>query len=92
MRSPRSVTFAPIALPSRSLKPAIDFLARVISGFCPVMIVEVGDRTVEQRLLLRRTTDTAVEDDLLEARDLHHVAEPELRWSAGRISASGSSP
>jgi hypothetical protein len=28
-----------MALPSRSLKPAIDFLPRVTSGFCPAMIV-----------------------------------------------------
>ena len=38
MRSPRSVTLAPIALPSRSLKPAIDFLARVTTGFWPVIV------------------------------------------------------
>src|SRR6476659_1859408 len=36
---PRMVTLAPIALPSRSLKPAIDFLARVTRGFCPVFTV-----------------------------------------------------
>ena len=34
-RSPRSVTFTPMALPSRSLNPAIDFLARVTTGFWP---------------------------------------------------------
>ena len=39
IRSPRRVTLAPMALPSRSLKPAIDFLARVTSGFWPVMAV-----------------------------------------------------
>src|ERR1043165_5820962 len=33
MRSPRRVTLTPMALPSRSLKPAIDFLALVTSGF-----------------------------------------------------------
>ena len=49
MRSPRSVTLAPIALPSRSLKPAIDFLALVTIGFWPVMMREVGDRALEQR-------------------------------------------
>ena len=32
IRLPRSVTLAPMALPSRSLKPAIDFLARVTIG------------------------------------------------------------
>src|SRR4051812_16946791 len=39
IRSPRNVTLAPMALPSRSLKPAIDFLARVTNGFWPVMTV-----------------------------------------------------
>ena len=37
MRSPRSVTMAPIGMPLRSLNCAIDFLARVTTGFCPVM-------------------------------------------------------
>ncbi len=32
-RSPRSVTFAPMGMPSRSLNPAIDFRALVITGF-----------------------------------------------------------
>ena len=42
MRSPRRVTLAPMALPSRSLKPAIDFLALVTSGFWPVIMREVA--------------------------------------------------
>ena len=37
MRSPRSVTIVPIGMPLRTLNCAIDFLARVITGFCPVM-------------------------------------------------------
>ena len=78
MRSPRSVTLAPMALPSRSLKPAIDFLALVTSGFWPVITREVGDRALEQRRLLRRPAHAHVDDDLLEARDLHDVAEAEL--------------
>ena len=52
IRSPRRVTLAPMALPSRSLKPAIDFLARVTSGFWPVIDLEVAHRALEQRLLL----------------------------------------
>src|ERR1022692_516970 len=40
IRSPRSVTFAPICMPSRSLYTAIDLVARVTSGFCPVMAVK----------------------------------------------------
>ena len=38
MRAPRSVTLQPIGMPSRSLKPAIDFFALVISGRWPAMI------------------------------------------------------
>ena len=39
MRSPRMVTCAPIGMPSRSLNCAMDFLARLITGFWPVMAV-----------------------------------------------------
>ena len=39
MRSPRSVTMAPIGMPSRSLKLAIAFLAFVTTGFCPAIAV-----------------------------------------------------
>ena len=35
MRSPRRVTLQPMGMPSRILKPAIEFLARVISGTLP---------------------------------------------------------
>ena len=48
MRSPRSVTLAPIGMPSRSLNPAIDLRALVTTGFWPVMIVEVLDGGVQQ--------------------------------------------
>jgi hypothetical protein len=37
MRSPRSVTVQPIACPALSLKFAIDFRARRIDGFWPVI-------------------------------------------------------
>ena len=37
MRSPRSVTIAPIGIPLRTLKAAIDFFDRRVTGFCPVM-------------------------------------------------------
>ena len=36
--SPRSVTIVPMGTPSRSLNAAIDFLALVITGFCPVIV------------------------------------------------------
>ena len=38
MRAPRSVTLQPMGMPSRILKPAIDFFARVMTGRCPAMI------------------------------------------------------
>src|SRR6202046_1856617 len=38
MRSPRSVTCAPMGMPSRSLNWATDFLALATAGFCPVMV------------------------------------------------------
>ncbi len=37
MRSPRSVTFAPMFMPSRNLKAAIDFFALVTTGFWPLI-------------------------------------------------------
>ena len=39
MRAPRSVTFAPIGIPSRSLKPAIDLRARRTCARWPAIIV-----------------------------------------------------
>ena len=38
MRSPRSVTFAPIGMPSRSLNCAMDLVARRTCGFWPVIV------------------------------------------------------
>src|SRR5690606_29562834 len=37
MRSPRSVTLQPMAMPSRILNAATDFFARVTAGFWPLM-------------------------------------------------------
>ncbi len=37
MRSPRKVTQHPMGMPLRILKFEIDFFARVITGFCPVI-------------------------------------------------------
>ena len=74
---------APMALPSRSLKPAIDFLALVTSGFWPVIGLEVGDGALEQRRLPDGRADAHVDHDLLEPRDLHDVAEAELLLELG---------
>ena len=68
-----------MALPSRSLKPAIDFFAWVTTGFWPVMMLEVADGALEQRLLAEGRPDAHVDDDLLEAGHLHDVGEPERR-------------
>ena len=48
MRAPRSVTLQPIGMPSRSLKPAIDFLALVISGLLAGDDRELLDGLVER--------------------------------------------
>ena len=72
------MTLAPIALPSRSLKLAIDFFALVTSGFCPVMIVRSVTAPSSSDALLRGAADAHVQHDLLEPRHLHDVAEPEL--------------
>ena len=52
MRSPRSVTIAPIALPSRSLNAAIERRALVTTGFWPVIASRSRTAALEQRLLL----------------------------------------
>src|SRR2546428_12791122 len=49
MRSPRSVTIAPMGMFLRSLKLAIDFRARVITGFCPV--ISASSRVAESSSL-----------------------------------------
>ena len=53
IRAPRSVTRAPIDMPSRSLNAAIDFRAFVTTGFCPVMMARSS--TAASRSLLSRT-------------------------------------
>ena len=78
MRSLRRVTLAPMALPSRSLKQAIDFLALVISGFWPVMSVRSVTACSRSEAWADGVADAHVHHDLLEARDLHDVAEPEV--------------
>ena len=43
----------PIAMPSRSLNAAIDFLALVITGFCPAICAQLVHRAVHQLGVLR---------------------------------------
>ena len=73
----------PIDWPSRSLKPAIECLALVTIGFCPAIGREVGDGALEQRRLLGGPADAHVDDDLLQRRHLHDVAEAELLLQVG---------
>ena len=47
MRSPRSVTLAPMARPSRSLKLAMHLRALVTIGFCPVIGCQVTHRRIQ---------------------------------------------
>jgi len=82
-RSPRSVTFTPMACPSRSLKPAIDCFALVTTVFWPVISSRSRWR-LDEGLLLGGPADAAVEHDLLETRDLHDVGQAELLLELGR--------
>src|SRR6202453_2892146 len=42
--SPRRVTMAPMGMPSRTLKAAMDFLALVVTGFWPVIAARSATR------------------------------------------------
>ena len=51
----RRVTFAPMGIPSRSLKLATDFLALVMMGFWPVMVPR-SRTTLSSTLALSRAS------------------------------------
>ena len=68
MRTPRRVTFAPIGMPSRSLKPAIDFFARRDLRALPRDHGQLLDRVVERLRVRLRLADAHVDGDLLDAR------------------------
>ena len=77
MRASRSVTLQPMGMPSRSLKPAIERLAFVISGLLAGDQRQMLDGLVEHLRVLLRLADAHVQRDLEEARHLHdaRVAE-----------------
>ena len=54
IRRPRSVTLQPIAIPSRSWKPAIDLRAMVTTGFWPAIMRQRVDRFFQVLLLADR--------------------------------------
>jgi hypothetical protein len=84
MRSRRSVTIAPMAWPLRSLKFAIDFLARRIDGFWPGDRAELDRRAVEQLGVGDRLADAHVDHDLDQLRGLHRVGVLELLDQLGQ--------
>ena len=53
MRLPRSVTMTPIGMPSRRRKFAIDFLARVMTGFWPVIVAMSAEAESSARAFSR---------------------------------------
>ena len=63
MRSRRKVTMQPIGTPSRSLKFAIAFFARVTTGFCPVIAVISATARIDDLDILRRFTQADVHCD-----------------------------
>ena len=78
MRSRRSVTLQPIAMPSRSLKVAIDLRDLVITGFWPVIAVRSATAPSTLLAVVDRLADAHVDDDLLELRHLQGVRVAEL--------------
>ena len=60
----------PIGTPSRSLKLAIDFLARVTTGFWPGDGLEVGGGEVQHLRVLLALAHPHVDHDLLQPRHL----------------------
>ena len=78
MISPRSVTIAPIGMPSRTLNAAIDFFARVTTGFCPVIWPRSATAGSSSLDVLRRFPHAHVQDDLMQPRHRHRILEAEL--------------
>ena len=92
MRSPRSVTLAPIGMFSRILKVAIDLRARVMTGFWPAISVRSLAAAVDLLAVVDRLADAHVEDDLFEPRHLHRVLVAELLDQLARARPSRSAP
>ena len=69
---------APIDMPSRSLKAAIDFLALVTTGFWPAIALSSFTAPSISLRILRRFAQTDVDRDLLDLRHGHDVLIAEL--------------
>ena len=78
MRALRSVTLAPIGMPSRTLKVAIDFRARVIDRLLAGDQREIVGRELHLLGVGGRLADAHVEHDLVDARHAVAVLVAEL--------------
>ena len=78
MRSRRSVTLAPIAMPSRSLKVAIDLRDLVTTGFWPVIAVRSATAPSTALRSLTASPTPMLMHDLVELRHLEGVLVGEL--------------
>ena len=78
MRSPRRVTLAPMGIPARRRKDAMDLRARVTMGCWPVMARRSRTATVDGLGIGRGLADAHVHDNLLDLRDHHDVLVLEL--------------
>ena len=83
MRSPRSVTLAPMALPVRRRNWAMERLARVTMGFWPVMMARSPTAASSALAFCERLAEADVDDDLGQARHLHRVVVAELLLERG---------
>src|SRR5687768_2675102 len=87
MRSPRSVTCAPIGMPSRSLNCAMDLRALVTCGFWPVMAVR-SRRAPSMSLPSRAASPTPMLTTILvRPGTCMTFWKPNSSRSAGRISS-----
>ena len=78
MRSPRSVTFAPIGMPSTDLEARDRLLGARDRRLLTRDDTKVLDGRVELLAVLNRGADAHVDDDLLQARNLVDVLKGEL--------------
>ena len=83
IRSPRSVTLAPIARPSRILKVAIAFLARVDDGLLAGDGGQIVERLLDLLGIRSRLARADVQHDLVDLRHLHDVGVAELLHQLG---------
>ena len=67
-----------MAIPSRTLKVATDFLALVTTGFCPAIAARSGAGTINLLTVCNSLTHTHIENNFLNSWDLHRVLVAKL--------------